>query len=103
MDTMPTPTQLMDRARLQARLEMALGLRDALLNPLAGLLGALQVLQSYPLPPERARPILAEAEREARRISAIVKNVGTVSRAVVVEVGPLRVADVAGACAAERG
>jgi signal transduction histidine kinase len=98
MDTTRTTADLIDRARLEARLELALGLRDALLNPLAALLGALRVLQTSALPPERAQRLVAEAERQARRITDIVQNVGASSRAPVVEVGRLQVADVARAC-----
>lgn len=98
MNTTPTTMDAIDRARLEARLELALGLRDALLNPLAALLGTLHVLQSSAIPPDRARRMLADAERHARRIADIVQNVGASSRAPVVEVGSLRVADVARAC-----
>lgn len=72
--------QLVATERLAAVGEVVVGLHHAILNPLAGTLGALQVLKQEPRLPERTRAALDEAEREVRRIEALVRRLPSVCR-----------------------
>lgn len=72
--------QLVATERLAAVGEVVVGLHHAILNPLAGTLGALQVLKQEPRLPERTRAALDEAEQEVRRIEALVRRLPNVCR-----------------------
>jgi PAS domain-containing protein len=74
-------TQLVEKERLAAVGEMVVGLHHAILNPLTGVLGALQVLRGQPLDAgERAR-VLAEAQAEIVKVSRLIQNLAALRRA----------------------
>ena len=66
--------QLVEQERLAAVGQVVVGLHHSILNPLTGILGALQVLKhTLPGSPEQARAIV-EAEDEVRKIERLVKR-----------------------------
>ena len=72
--------QLVAAERLAAVGEVVVGLHHAILNPLAGALGALQVAKQEPRLPARTRGALEDAEQEVRRIEALVRRLPNVRR-----------------------
>ncbi|MBI2528724.1 MAG: PAS domain-containing protein [Candidatus Rokubacteria bacterium] len=72
--------QLVEKERLAAIGQVVVGLHHAILNPLTGILGAIQVLKQEDLGlPERARTVAA-AEEEIRKIEALVRRLPDLRR-----------------------
>jgi PAS domain S-box-containing protein len=72
--------QLVERQRLAAVGQLVVGLHHSILNPLTGILGALQVLKQMPGgEPEQARTIAA-AEEEIRKIERLVRRLPELQR-----------------------
>lgn len=72
--------QLVEKERLAAVGQIVVGLHHSILNPLTGILGALQVLKQMPASvPEQARTIAA-AEEEIRKIERLVKRLPGLQR-----------------------
>lgn len=73
--------QLVEKERLAAVGEVVVGLHHAILNPLTGILGALQVLKADGLSgADRARA-LAEAEGEVRKVERLIRRLPDLRRA----------------------
>jgi len=73
-------SRLVEKERLAAIGQVVVGLHHAILNPLTGILGALQVLKHEDLgQPERAQAV-AEAAEEIRKIEALVKRLPDLRR-----------------------
>lgn len=73
--------QLVEKERLAAVGEVVVGLHHAILNPLTGVLGALQVLKDEGVgAPERARAVV-DAEVEIRKIERLIKRLPDLRRA----------------------
>jgi len=73
--------QLVERERLAAVGQLVVGLHHAILNPLTGILGTLQVLKAETAgKPEQAMAI-AEAEGEIRKIERLVRRLPDLQRA----------------------
>lgn len=73
--------QLVSRERMAAVAETIVGLHHAILNPLTGILGTLQVLRVGDLTPEAKVDALEQAEAEARKIAAVVHRVAAMRQA----------------------
>ena len=58
-----------------------MSLHHAVLNPLAGVLGALQVLKQESLAPATRAEALAQAETEIRQIEQLIRRLATLRRA----------------------
>ena len=72
--------QLVEKERLAAVGQLVVGLHHSILNPLTGILGALQVLKQMPASvPEQARAIAA-AEDEVRKIERLVRRLPEIQR-----------------------
>lgn len=72
--------QLVEKERLAAVGQLVVGLHHSILNPLAGILGALQVLKQMPASvPEQALAIAA-AEEEIRKIERLVRRLPELQR-----------------------
>ena len=78
-------SQLVDKERLAAVGEVVVGLHHAILNPLTGTLGALQVLTQDPALPPRTLTALADAQQELQRVAAVVHRLTTLRRAAGTE------------------
>jgi PAS domain S-box-containing protein len=73
--------RLVERERLAAAGEVVVGLHHAILNPLTGILGALQVLKQEATVAADTREAIAAAEAEIRRIEQIVRSLPSLRRA----------------------
>jgi signal transduction histidine kinase len=73
--------QLVEHERLAAVGELVVGLHDAILNPLSGILGALQVLKADTLGVPERLEALAHAEQASRRIEGVLRRLTTLRRA----------------------
>jgi PAS domain-containing protein len=71
---MDAQARLVDKERLAVVGELVVGLHHAILNPLAGILGALRLLRQGTVGPEDHERALAEAEDEARKIEQLVRR-----------------------------
>jgi signal transduction histidine kinase len=67
-------SQLIEKERLAAIGQLVVGLHHTILNPLTGILGALQVLKQGDLEPSQGRAALDAAEEEVRKIELLVKR-----------------------------
>jgi signal transduction histidine kinase len=72
--------RLVEKERLAAVGEVVVGLHHGVLNPLTGILGALQVLKQEEITPEKAEA-LAQAEAEIRQIEQLIRRLPTLRRA----------------------
>lgn len=70
--------QLVEQERLAAIGQVVVGLHHAILNPLAGALGGLQVLQQPGLSDGQRAQLLREVEDELRRIEQLVRRLPAV-------------------------
>jgi signal transduction histidine kinase len=97
-----TQAQLVDKERLAAAGQVVVGLHHEILNPLTGVLGALQVLKQDGIAqPERA-VALAEAEAEIRKIERVIRSLPTLRRtAGTAYVGGTTMLDLERSCAEE--
>jgi PAS domain S-box-containing protein len=97
-----TQAQLVEKERLAAAGQVVVGLHHEILNPLAGILGALQVLkQDGTGQPEKALA-LAEAEAEIRKIEHLIRRLPTLRRAAGIPyVGDTTMLDLERSCAEE--
>lgn len=76
-----TQAELVEKERLAAVGEVVVGLHHAILNPLTGVLGALQVLKDPEIAtPERTRAV-ADAEAEIRKIERLIRRLPDLRRA----------------------
>ena len=91
-----TQVQLVEKERLAAVGEVVVGLHHAILNPLAGILGALQVLKRDVSAADQAAA-LAAAEVEIRKIERLIRNLDDLRHAKGVPyVGQTTMLDVEG-------
>ncbi len=97
-----TQAQLVEQERLAAAGQVVVGLHHAILNPLTGILGALQLLKQEGLArPEKAEA-LAEAEAEIRKIEQLIRRLPTLRRAAGTPyVGDTTMLDLERSCAEE--
>ena len=73
--------QLVEKERLAAVGQVVVGLHHAVLNPLTGILGALQVLKQTPAGGPDGIRAIAEAEEEIRKIERLIKRLPDLQRA----------------------
>lgn len=73
-------TQLVEKERLEAAGEVVVGLHHSILNPLAGILGALQFLRQEELTAAQRREAFGQAEAEILRIAQIVRALSSLRR-----------------------
>ena len=73
--------QLVEKERLAAVGQVVVGLHHAILNPLAGVLGTLQVLKDGALAPAAKVVALARAEAEIRKIEQLIRRLPALRRA----------------------
>jgi PAS domain S-box-containing protein len=94
--------QLVEKERLAAVGQVVVGLHHAILNPLTGVLGALQVLKTADLgPAERSRAV-TDAEAEIRKIETLVRRLPDLRRAAEMPyVGNTTMVDLERSCSAE--
>lgn len=71
----------MEKERLAAVGQSVVGLHHAILNPLAGVLGTLQVLKDGALAPAAKAVALARAEAEIRKIEQLIRRLPALHRA----------------------
>jgi PAS domain-containing protein len=97
-----TQAQLVEKERLAAAGQIVVGLHHEILNPLTGVLGALQLLkQDGMAQPEKAEAF-AEAEAEIRKIEQLIRRLPTLRRAAGVPyVGDTTMLDLERSCAEE--
>lgn len=69
-----TQAQLLDRERLAVVQQLVAGLHHAILNPLAGLAGAIEALKHDALPLGHRAETFCEAEQQVRRIEGVVRG-----------------------------
>lgn len=77
-----TQAQLVAKERLAAVGEVVVGLHHAILNPLTGILGALQVLKQEERLGPRTLEALSQAEGEIRKIESVVRRLPALRRTV---------------------
>ncbi len=95
--------QLVEKERLAAAGQVVVGLHHAILNPLTGILGALQVLRQEGTTQQKGAEALTEAEAEIRKIESLVRRLSQVRRAASVSyVGDTTMLDLARSCAQEK-
>ena len=75
--------QLVEKERLAAAGQVVVGLHHAILNPLTGILGALQVLKQKELAPAVEVEAFAQAEAEVRQIEEVVRRLSAIRRVTV--------------------
>jgi PAS domain S-box-containing protein len=73
--------KLVESERLAAVGQVVVSLHHAVLNPLAGILGALQVLKQEPLPAGTRVEALTQAETKIRQIEELIRRLVTLRRA----------------------
>jgi len=76
-----TQAQLVGEERLAAVGQVVVGLHHTILNPLTGILGALQVLKQGSLDPSQEAQAIAGAEQQIRTIEQVVKRLRHLQRA----------------------
>jgi signal transduction histidine kinase len=74
-------TQLVKKERLAAVGQVVVGLHHTILNPLTGILGALQVLKQGVLDPSQQTHAIAEAEQQVGEIERAVKRLRNLQQA----------------------
>lgn len=75
--------RLVEKERLAAVGAVVVGLHHAILNPLTGILGALQILRDPALDAGAKARALAEAEAEVRKVEQIIRRLPDIERADV--------------------
>jgi PAS domain-containing protein len=94
--------QLVEKERLAAAVEVVVGLHHEILNPLTGILGALQVLKQDGIAQPEKMLALTEAETEIRRIEKLIRRLTTLRRAAGTPyVGDTTMLDLERSCAEE--
>lgn len=88
-------SQLQQAQKMEALGQLASGVAHDFNNVLTAILGNLALAQHHELP-ERARPLLADAERASLRAAELVKQLLTFSRKSDPTLRPLRLGDVIG-------
>lgn len=97
-----TQAQLVEKERLAAAGEVVVGLHHEILNPLTGILGALQVLKHDGITQPEKAVALAEAEAEIRKIEQLIRRLPTLRRAAGIPyVGNTTMLDLERSCAEE--
>jgi phospho-acceptor domain-containing protein len=76
-----TQAQLVKKERLAAVGQVVVGLHHTILNPLTGILGALQVLKQGFLDPSQQAQAIAEAEQQVGEIERTVKRLRNLQQA----------------------
>lgn len=96
--------QLVEKERLAAAGEVVVGLHHAILNPLSGILGALQVLKEEGIAQPEKSQALAEAEAEIRKIEQLIRRLPALRRAAGIPyVGDTSMLDLERSSGAEEG
>lgn len=75
--------KLVEKERLAAVGAVVVGLHHAILNPLTGILGALQIMRDPALDAGAKARALAEAEAEVRKVEQIIRRLPDIERADV--------------------
>ncbi len=75
-----TQAQLVEKERLAAAGEVVVGLHHEILNPLTGILGAVQVLKQEGIAQPEKAEALAEAEAEIRKIERLIRRLARLRR-----------------------
>lgn len=89
-------SQLVEKERLAAVGQVVVGLHHAILNPLAGILGALQLLKGDTVAPADRARALGEAEAEIRKVERLIRRLPALRRAEGVPyVGEITMLDLA--------
>lgn len=73
-------TQLVEKERLAAVGQVVAGLHHEILNPLTGILGALQVIKQEGIVQPKKSEAIAEAESEIRKIERLIRQLGALRR-----------------------
>jgi PAS domain S-box-containing protein len=95
-------TQLVEKERLAAAGQVVVRLHHEILNPLTGILGALQVLKHGEIAQPEKALALAEAEAEIRKIEQFIRRLPTLRRAAATTyVGDTTMLDLERSCAEE--
>ena len=76
-----TQAQLVEKERLAAAGQVVVGLHHEILNPLTGILGAVQVLKQEGIAQPEKAEALAEAEAEIRKIEQLIRRLPRLRRA----------------------
>ncbi|MBI3456735.1 MAG: PAS domain-containing protein [Candidatus Rokubacteria bacterium] len=76
-----TQAQLVEKERLAAVGQLVVGLHHAILNPLAGILGALRVLEEDGIAPAAKAEALAQAEAAIHQIEQLIRRLPALRRA----------------------
>jgi PAS domain S-box-containing protein len=94
--------QLIEKERLAAAGQVVVGLHHEILNPLTGVLGALQVLKQDGITQPEQALALTEAETEIRKIEQLIRRLPTLRRAAGTPyVGDTTMIDLERSCAEE--
>ncbi len=97
-----TQARLVEKERLAAAGQVVVGLHHEILNPLTGVLGALQVLKQDGIAQPEKALALAEAEAEIRKIERVIRRLPTLRRAAGTPyVGGTTMLDLERSCAEE--
>jgi hypothetical protein len=95
--------QLVEKERMAAVGEIVVSLHHAILNPLTGVLGALEVLKRESGIRTATRTALAEAEHEVRKVEQLVRRLTTMRRVAGTSyVGDTSMLDVERSCDPDR-
>lgn len=70
----------MEKERLAAVGQVVAGLHHEILNPLTGILGALQVIKQEGIVQPKKSEAIAEAESEIRKIERLIRQLGALRR-----------------------
>jgi K+-sensing histidine kinase KdpD len=93
---------IVEKERLAAVGQVVVGLHHEILNPLTGVLGALQVLKQDGIAQPEKAEALAEAEAEIRKIEQLIRRLPTLRRAAGTPyVGNMTMLDLERSCAEE--
>ncbi len=94
--------QLVEKERLAAVGQVVVGLHHEILNPLTGILGALQVLKQDAIDEPQRALALADSEDEIRKIEQVIRRLPTLRRAASAPyVGDTTMLDLERSCAEE--
>lgn len=95
-----TQAQLVEKERLAAAGQVVVGLHHEILNPLTGILGAMQVLKQEGVSQPEKAEALTEAEAEIHKIEQLIRRLPTLRRAAATPyVGDATMLDLERSCA----
>lgn len=99
-----TQVQLLEKERLAAAGQVVVGLSHAVLNPLTGILGALQVLKQEKIAGAERLEALTQAEAEIHKIEEVVRQLSALRRVIGTQyVGKTTMLDLERSSAGEEG